>query len=145
MSFLLAATITMGVSTAVQVYGQVQAGKAQEDALKEQARQEKIAAEGRELERQQQLSKALAANTVGLAAGSIAMEGTPASISLESAKNIGTSEGMIKMSDRLAQAQLKRQGKNARAAANIQAGSTLLSGASQTLQMGAAYVKSKED
>jgi len=145
MSFLLAATITMGVSTAVQVYGQVQAGKAQEDALKEQARQEKIAAEGRELERQQQLSKALAANTVGLAAGSIAMEGTPASISLESAKNIGTSEGMIKMSDRLAQAQLKRQGKNARAAANIQAGSTLLSGAAQTLQMGAAYVKSKED
>jgi len=145
MSFLLAATITMGVSTAVQVYGQVQAGKAQEDALKEQARQEKIAAEGRELERQQQLSKALAANTVGLAAGNIGMEGTPASIALESAKNIGTSEGMIKMSDRLAQAQLKRQGKNARAAANIQAGSTLLSGAAQTLQMGAAYVKSQKD
>ena len=129
MSFLLAATITMGVSTAVQVYGQVQAGKAQEDALKEQARQEKIAAEGRELERQQQLSKALAANTVGLAAGGIGMEGTPASIALESAKNIGTSEGMIKMSDRLAQAQLKRQGKSARATANLQATSSLLSGA----------------
>lgn len=129
MSFLLAATITMGVSTAVQVYGQVQAGKAQEDALKEQARQEKIAAEGRELERQQQLSKALAANTVGLAAGNIGMEGTPASIALESAKNIGTSEGMIKMSDRLAQAQLKRQGKSARATANLQATSSLLSGA----------------
>lgn len=129
MSFLLAATITMGVSTAVQVYGQVQAGKAQEDALKEQARQEKIAAEGRELERQQQLSKALAANTVGLAAGNISMEGTPASIALESAKNIGTSEGMIKMSDRLAQAQLKRQGKSARATANLQATSSLLSGA----------------
>ena len=119
----------MGVSTAVQVYGQVQAGKAQEDALKEQARQEKIAAEGRELERQQQLSKALAANTVGLAAGNIGMEGTPASIALESAKNIGTSEGMIKMSDRLAQAQLKRQGKSARATANLQATSSLLSGA----------------
>ena len=131
MSFLLAATITMGVSTAVQVYGQVQAGKAQEDALKEQARQEKIAAEGRELERQQQLSKALAANTVGLAAGSMGMEGTPASIALESAKNIGMSEGMMKMSDRLAQAQLKRQGKSARATANLQAGSTLLSGVGQ--------------
>lgn len=131
MSFLLAATITMGVSTAVQVYGQVQAGKAQEDALKEQARQEKIAAEGRELERQQQLSKALAANTVGLAAGGISMEGTPASIALESAKNIGMSEGMMKMSDRLAQAQLKRQGKSARATANLQASSTLLSGIGQ--------------
>lgn len=127
--WLVVATVALGVSTGVQVYGQVQAGKAQEDALKEQARQEKIAAEGRELERQQQLSKALAANTVGLAAGSMAMEGTPASISLESAKNISMSEGMMKMSDRLAQAQLKRQGKSARSAANLQAGSTLLSGA----------------
>jgi len=119
----------MGVSTGVQVYGQVQAGKAQEDALKEQARQEKIAAEGRELERQQQLSQALAANTVGLAAGNIGMEGTPASIALESAKNIGMSEGMIGMSDKLLQAQLKRQGKNARSASQLSAASTLLSGA----------------
>ena len=131
MAWLITATVVMGVSTGVQVYGQVQAGKAQEDALKEQARQEKIAAEGRELERQQQLSKALAANTVGLAAGSVSMEGTPASIALESAKNIGMSEGMIGMSDKLLQAQLKRQGKNARSAANLQAGSTLLSGIGQ--------------
>ena len=131
MSFLIVATVAMGVSTAVQVYGQVQAGKAQEDALKEQARQEQVAAEGRELERQQQLSKALAANTVGLAAGNVGIEGTPSSIALESAKNIGMSEGMIGMSDRLLQAQLKRQGKNARGAANLQAGSTLLSGVAQ--------------
>ena len=129
--WLIVATVAVGVSTGVQVYGQVQAGKAQQDALEEQARQEKIAAEGRELERQQQLSKALAANTVGLAAGSVGMEGTPASIALESAKNIGMSEGMMKMSDRLAQAQLRRQGKSARATANLQAGSTLLSGIGQ--------------
>ena len=131
MAWLITATVVMAVSTGVQVYGQIEAGKAQEDALKEQARQEKIAAEGRELERQQQLSKALAANTVGLAAGNIGMEGTPASIALESAQNIGMSEGMIGMSDRLAQAQLKRQGKNARSAANLQAAGTLLSGVSQ--------------
>lgn len=131
MTWLITATVAMAVGTGVQVYGQVQAGKAQEDALKEQARQEKIAAEGRELERQQQLSKALAANTVGLAAGNVGMEGTPSSIALESAQNIGMSEGMIGMSDRLAQAQLKRQGKNARSAANLQAGSTLLSGVGQ--------------
>jgi len=129
MTWLITATVVMGVSTGVQVYGQVQAGKAQEDALKEQARQEKIAAEGRELERQQQLSQALAANTVGLAAGSVSMEGTPASIALESAKNIGMSEGMIGMSDKLLQAQLKRQGKNARSASQLAAASTLLSGA----------------
>jgi len=135
MYLIVAATIATAVGTGVSVYGQVQAGKAQEDALKEQARQEKIAAEGRELERQQQLSKALAANTVGLAAGNVGMEGTPASIALESAKNIGMSEGMLKMSDRLLQAQLKRQGKNARGAANLQATSTLLSGGVETAKL----------
>ena len=135
MSWLITATVAMGVGTAVSTYGQIQAGKAQQDALEEKARQEKIAAEGRELERQQQLSKALAANTVGLAAGNVGMEGTPASIALESAKNIGMSEGMLKMSDRLAQAQLKRQGKNAKSAAYLQAGSTLLSGGAETAKL----------
>jgi hypothetical protein len=66
------------------------------------------------------------------------MEGTPASIALESAKDIGMSESMLKMSDRLAQAQLKRQGKNARSASKLQAAGTLLSGASQTAQLGAS-------
>ena len=135
MAWLITATVVMAVSTGVQVYGQIEAGKAQEDALKEQARQEKIAAEGRELERQQQLSQALAANTVGLAAGNIGMEGTPASIALESAKNIGMSEGMIGMSDRLAQAQLKRQAKTARSASQLSAASTLLSGAGSMAAM----------
>jgi hypothetical protein len=53
-------------------------------------------------------------------------EGTPASISLESAKQIGSSEGMINLSEKLKRAQLRRQGDNARAAANISATSTLL-------------------
>ena len=134
MTWLITATVAMGVGTAVNVYGQVQAGKAQQIALDEQARQEKIAAESRELERQQELSKALAANTVGLAAGNVGMEGTPASIALESAENIGMSESMLKMSDRLAQAQLKRQGKNARSAANLQAAGTLLTGTADIFQ-----------
>ena len=133
----MVATVTMGVGTAVNVYGQVEAGKAQQDALNQQAEQEKIAAESRELERQQQLGKVLAANTVGLAAGNVGMEGTPSSIALESAQNIGMSEGMIKLSDRLAQAQLKRQGKNARSAANLQAAGTLLTGASSAAQLNA--------
>ena len=137
MTWIMVATVTMGVGTAVNVYGQVEAGKAQQDALNEQARQEKIAAESRELERQQQLGKVLAANTVGLAAGNVGMEGTPSSIALESIKNAGMSEGMIKLSDRLAQAQLKRQGKNARSAANLQAAGTLLTGASSAAQLNA--------
>ena len=135
MSWLITATVAMGVGTAVSAYGQVQAGKVQEDALKEKARQEKIAAEGRELERQKQLAKALAANAVSLAAGNLEMEGTPSSIALESTKNIGMSEGMIGMSDRLAVAQLKRQGKNAKSAAYLQATSTLLSGGAETAKL----------
>lgn len=137
MTWIMVATVTMGVGTAVNVYGQVEAGKAQQDALNEQAEQEKIAAESRELERQQQLGKVLAANTVGLAAGNVGMEGTPSSIALESIKNAGMSEGMIKLSDRLAQAQLKRQGRNARSAANLQAAGTLLTGASSAAQLNA--------
>jgi hypothetical protein len=63
------------------------------------------------------------------------MEGTPSSIALESTKNIGMSEGMIGMSDRLAVAQLKRQGKNAKSAAYLQATSTLLSGGAETAKL----------
>ena len=135
MYLIVAATIATGVGTAVSVYGQVQAGKAQEDALKEKARQEEIAAKSRELERQQQLAKALAANAVSLAAGNLEMEGTPSSIALESTKNIGMSEGMIGMSDRLALAQRERQAKNAKSAAYLQATSTLLSGGAETAKL----------
>ena len=130
-----AAIMAMGAGTAVNTYGQIQSGKAQQDALEEQARQEEIAAKGRELERQQQLAKALAANAVGLAAGNLDMEGTPSSIALESTKNIGMSEGIIGMSDRLVLAQREREAKNARSTANLSAASTLLSGASSIAQM----------
>jgi len=117
------------VGTAVTAYGQIEAGKAQEAALKAQAEQERIAAEGRELERQQKLNASLAANVVGLGVSGIKAEGTPASIALESAKNISLSEGMIGLSGRLQQAQLRRQAKAASSTANIAAAGTLLSGA----------------
>jgi hypothetical protein len=120
--------------TAVSTYGQIEAGKAQQDALEEQARQEKIAAEGRELQRRQELNKVLASNVVGASMSGMTGEGTPASIALESAKQIGTSEGMIGLSEKLQRAQLRRQGAMARSTANIQATSTLLKGASNVLQ-----------
>tara|TARA_R110000737_G_scaffold97100_1_gene131238 strand:- start:749 stop:1210 length:462 start_codon:yes stop_codon:yes gene_type:complete len=123
---LLVATAAVG--TTISAYGQIEAGKAQESALKAQAEQERIAAEGRELERQQKLNAALAANVVGMGVSGIKAEGTPSSIALESAKNVGLSEGMMKLSDRLAQAQLRRQGANARSGANMAAAGTLLQG-----------------
>ena len=134
MSFAIVAALT-AVSTAVQVYGQLEAGKDQEAALKTQAEEERVAAESRELERQQKLNKALAANAVGMGMSGIKAEGTPASIALQSAKNVGLSEGMLKLSDRLAQAQLKRQASTAASAAKIGAAGTLLKGATKAYQV----------
>ncbi len=135
-----AAGALIGVSvagTAISAYGQIEAGKAQEAALKAQAEQERLAAESRELERQQKLNAALAANVVGLGVSGIKAEGTPSSIALESAENISLSEGMMGLSDRLQQAQLRRQGKAARQASQYAAAGTLLSGAGDI----APYVK----
>ncbi len=132
--FTAAAGTAIAGSTALSTYGQIEAGKAQQESLERQAEQEKIAAEGRELQRRQELNKVLASNIVGMSTSGMTGEGTPASIALESAKQIGTSEGMIGLSDRLRQAQLRRQGAMARGTAGIQAASTLLSGAGTVSQ-----------
>jgi hypothetical protein len=132
MSFFVVAA--MAASTALSVYGQVEAGKAQQDELNRQAEEEKIAAESRELQRKQELNRVLAANNVSQSMSGITGEGTPASISLESAKQIGSSEAMINLSEKLKRAQLRRQGANARSTANIQATSTLLKGSADVTQ-----------
>jgi hypothetical protein len=127
--WVVVAAVATIAGVGVSAYGQIEAGKAQQDELERQAEEEKIAAEGRELERKQQLNKVLAANNVSQSMSGITGEGTPASIALESAKQIGSSEGMINLSEKLKRAQLRRQGANARSTANINATSTLLSGA----------------
>lgn len=132
MSFAIVAGL-MAASTAVSVYGQIQGGKSQESELNRQAEEEKIAAEGRELQRKQELNKVMAANAVSASMSGVTGEGTPASIALESAKQIGSSEGMIKLSDNLKIAQTLRQSKNARATANINATTSLLSGAASAV------------
>ena len=136
MSFAIVAAVATIAGTATSVYGTVQAGKAQQDAFREQAEQEKIAAEGRELQRKQELNKVLAANAVSASMSGVTGEGTPASIALSSAKQIGSSEGMIGLSEKLKRAQLRRQGDNARAAANISATSTLLKAGPDLLASG---------
>lgn len=128
MSFAIVASL-MAAGTAVSTYGQIQAGKAAEEQAIEQARQEKIAAEGRELQRRQELNKVLASNVVGASTSGMTGEGTPASIALESAKQIGTSEGMIGLSEKLKRRQIRMQGKMAKGTAYTQATSTLLKGA----------------
>jgi len=122
-------TILASVGAGISAYGQVEAGKAQQEELERQAEEEKIAAQGREIQRREQLNEQLAANNAALAASGIATEGTPSSIALESAKAISASEGMIGLSERLKQGQLRRQGKMARSLGNIGATSTLLNSA----------------
>jgi hypothetical protein len=134
MSFFVVAA--MAASTAVSVYGQVEAGKSQQEEFNRQAEEEKIAAEGRELQRKQELNKVLAANAVNASIDGQTGEGTPASIDLESAKQIGSSEGMINLSEKLKRAQLRRQGANARSIANIGATSTLLKGGASVYKQG---------
>jgi hypothetical protein len=133
MSWLITAiVVTAGVTSA---RGQYIAGRVQEDELKRQAEQEKLAAQSRELQRRQELNRALAANMVGMGQSGLAGEGTPASIALASAKQVGISEGAISLTDKLRQAQLRRQGSEAARAGKLQAASTLLQTGSQVAQL----------
>jgi len=123
------------LSGAVGAYGQVQAGKAQKVALKEQAKQEEMAAESQELQRRQELNRALAANAAALSTAGISGEGTPASLALASAKQVGLSEATIDVSENLRQAALKRQAKQATQTAGLAAASTLLQSGVQAAQL----------
>ena len=122
-------------SAAVSARGQYVAGKTQEIELNRQAEEERLAAQGRELQRREQLNKALAANVVGQAMSGISGEGTPSSLALASAKKAGLSEATISLSEKLKQAQLRRQGKAAKQAGYMAATSTLLKTAGQVASL----------
>jgi alkylated DNA nucleotide flippase Atl1 len=139
-----AAVAATAVGTGLNVYGQIESGKEQQDTLEEQARQEKIAAEGRELQRRQELNKALASNIVGASMSGMTGEGTPASIALESAKAVGTSEGMIGLSEKLKRRQIRMQGKMDKGTAYTQATSTLLKSAADAYGGFQTYQANKE-
>jgi len=118
-------------------------GRVQEDELKRQAEQEKLAAQSRELQRRQELNRALAANMVGMGQSGLAGEGTPASIALASAKQVGISEGAISLTDKLRQAQLRRAGSQAAQTGKLQAASTLLQTGTQIAGAYQGYVQSQ--
>ena len=122
-------------TTALSARGQYVAGKTQEIELKRQAEEERLAAQSRELQRREELNRALAANVVGQSMSGISGEGTPASIALASAKKAGLSESTIGLSEKLRQAQLRRQAVSARQTGKLQSASTLLSGATQIAQL----------
>ena len=86
--------VAIAVSTVVQTYGAIEAGKAQQDELNRQAEEQKLAAEIEETKRRQELNKALAANNLSMSMDGLSGSGTPASIALKNAENIGFSEGV---------------------------------------------------
>ena len=115
-------------STAVTAYGQVQAGKAQQEALERQAEEERLRGKTEELGRREELNRTLAANQVAMATSGI-FGMTPESIALDSARKISESESVIALSESLKQRQLIRQGEAAEYAGTMGAASTILSGA----------------
>ena len=120
-------------STAASAFGGLQSGKAQQIALEEQAKQEELMAQSQELQRRQELNRALAANIAGLSTAGISGEGTPASLALESARQVGLSEATIDLSERLRRSALERQARSG--GAGIGAAGTLLGGAVKALQL----------
>jgi hypothetical protein len=131
--FIIFATLA-AVSGGVSARASYISGRVQEDEYKRQAEQEKVAAQSRELQRRQELNRALAANVVGFGQMGIAGEGTPASIALASAEQVGISEGALSLTEKLRQAQLRRQGSEAARTGKLQAASTLLQTATQIAQ-----------
>lgn len=128
--------ILSAVSGGVSARASYISGRVQEDEYKRQAEQEKVAAQSRELQRRQELNRALAANVVGFGQMGIAGEGTPASIALASAEQAGISEGALSLTEKLRQAQLRRQGSAAGQIGKLQAASTLLQGGAQIASLG---------
>ena len=135
MSWVITAIALTATAGAVSARGQYVAGKTQEIELKRQAEEERMAAQSRELQRREELNRALAANVVGQAMSGISGEGTPASIALASAERASLSEGTIGLSEKLKQAQLRRQAKSAKQTGYLAATSTLLKTGAQAASL----------
>jgi len=135
MSWVITAIALTATAGAVSARGQYVAGKTQEIELKRQAEEERMAAQSRELQRREELNRALASNVVGQAMSGISGEGTPASIALASAERASLSEGTIGLSEKLKQAQLRRQAKSAKQTGYLAATSTLLKTGAQAASL----------
>lgn len=133
MTWVITAIVTSTAFTATQ---QIKAGKRQAEMLMVQKREEELQAKAEELARREELNATLAANQLALATSGISGM-TPESISLESARQVSSSESAIGLSSRLKSAQRERQAANAAATGRAQAAGTLLSGATST----AMYMK----
>lgn len=118
-------------ATVYSAYQSRESGKQQQYNIERQAEQERLSAEDQEIQRRDRLNKVLSANIASAAAAGTLGEGSQQSIAIGAAKRVASSEGAESLSERMRQDLLRREGKAAKTAGNVQAASTLLSGASQ--------------
>ena len=130
MSWVVTAIV---VSGSIQAYGQYQQGKIEEAMYEKEANEAELEASFDELQRREEINRRLAMDVVGMADSGISGEGTPASIALEQAKDVGVSEGAETLSERLRVAQMKRKGRASASAGKIASASTLLQTATSAL------------
>jgi hypothetical protein len=117
------------VTVAAAVYSAQQsreAGKQQQYNLERQAEQERLSAEDQEIQRRDKLNKVLSANIASAAASGTLGEGSQQSIAIGAAQRVASSEGAESLSERMRQDLLRREGKAAKTAGDVQAASTLL-------------------
>ena len=128
MAFPIVLVVMAGLTAAQQM----NAAKQKEIEFEQQAEEEEFQAKSEELKRRERLNKILAANAVAGQTSGIKTEGTPASISLASAREASLSEQVTGASKRMRQRALSVAGQNAVKSGRLQAASTLLS-AGQTI------------
>lgn len=124
MSWLIVG-VTVGTA-AYSAYQSIESGKQQQYNLERQAEQERLSAEDQEIQRRDRLNKVLSSNIASAAAGGSLGEGSQQSIAIGAAKRVASSEGAESLSERMRQDLLRREGRAAKQAGNMQAASTLL-------------------
>lgn len=117
--------ILVALGGGYQYLTQKAVSKQQQYDLERQAEIEKLEARDTELDRRERLNKVLSANIQSVASMA-SSEGSPQSVSLESAKTASQSEASESLSDRIRQDLLKRQARQAKSVGDLRAASTLL-------------------
>lgn len=125
----------VAAATGAQIYGASVAAKAQQVQIKEQMRQEELAAKAAELARREELNAALAANAIDVAQSGVDAA-TFASLNLNSARQASLAEGQEDLTFRLRQAALQRKSRNVGAMRDAQIASSLLTSPLKYLQAG---------
>ena len=127
-------TATLIATSAMGAFGSIQSGRAQEKAYEEQARQAESDAKSQLIERKRVLQETLAAQNVGAAAQGRTISSISA-LQDEDVRRAGYDETMIQGGAASQARAARTAGKQAKTQSYYQAGSSLLSGATQYIKL----------